>query len=136
MDLFLVAAQRSNGTVPEAAATWHGLAAVLLGNGAASNPAAPAVGATTGFALAIAWALGYVSLARTQPQLVLRPWISGAAFGLVVYVFMEIIFLTAGLYRRPTAPAFGLTLVAYVIWYGTPVALIASRLLPPPTSSG
>ncbi len=137
MDLFLFAALIAGGTAPGAVAalTWGGLAALLIGSGAAANPTAPALGAGLHFAVAIGWALGYVSLARTQAQLLLRPWISGAAFGLVVYVFMQIVFITAGQYRRPSAAAFGIALVAYVVAYGVPVGLIAARMLRP-TSTG
>jgi uncharacterized membrane protein SirB2 len=138
MDLFLFAVQIAAGTPPAVAVvlTWSGLAAVLVGSGIATNPAAPALGAALHFALAIGWALGYVSLARTRPQLVSRPWISGAAFGLVVYVFMEIVFITAGQYRRPTPAAFATALVAYIVAYGIPVGLTAARMLRPSTSSG
>ena len=52
--------------------------------------------------LAIGWALGYVYLARTQPQLLARPFVSGAVFGVIVYIFTQIALLTAGLYHRPT----------------------------------
>lgn len=87
----------------------------------------PALGITMHFAVAIAWALGYVYAARSQPQLALRPWISGAGYGTVVYVCMQIVLLTAGIYRRPPAQLLFAQLLAHIVFYGIPVAFIVSR---------
>ncbi|HEY0383765.1 MAG TPA: hypothetical protein VGC72_16350 [Candidatus Elarobacter sp.] len=142
IELFLFAMQLAWGTPPEKlAADFVFIAAVLLGPGAYANPAAVPLGIVLHFCVAVGWALGYVYLVRSQPQLLSRPWISGAAYGLVVYVFMEIILITAGQYHRVAPGLFATQLVAHVFFYGVPVALIASRLLRtmvahPSTSSG
>ena len=106
------------------------IAAVVLGQSAYTNPVAVPLGIVLHFCVAIGWALGYVYLVRSQPQLVSRPWISGAAYGLVVYVFMEIILITAGVYHRAAAGLLFTELAAHIVFYGIPVALIASRMLP------
>jgi hypothetical protein len=130
IDLFLFAAQLAMGTpADKLAGNFVFIASTVLGPSAASNPSAVPLGIVMHFAVAIGWALGYVYLVRTQPQLLARPWVSGAGFGLVVYVFMEIVVLTAGLYHRPPAPVFLSQLVAHLFFYGVPVALIVSRLL-------
>ena len=54
------------------------------------------LGVVMHFAVAIAWAFGYVYLVRTQPQLLSRPIVSGLGFGIVVYVFMQIVVLPRG----------------------------------------
>ncbi len=142
IDLFLFAMQLAAGTPPEKlAANFVFIAAVLLGPGAYANPVAVPLGIVLHFCVAIGWALGYVYLVRSQPQLLARPWISGAAFGLVVYVFMEIVLITAGLYHRVAPGLFFTQLVAHVVFYGIPVAVVASRMLRtvvahPATSSG
>jgi hypothetical protein len=142
IDVFLFAMQLASGTPPDKlAANFVFIAAVLLGPGASANPAAVPLGIVLHFCVAIGWALGYVYLVRSQPQLLSRPWISGAAYGLVVYVFMEIILITAGQYHRVAPGVFATQLVAHVVFYGIPVALIASRMLRPivahpSTSSG
>ncbi len=66
---------------------------------------------------------------RAQPQLLSRPWISGAGFGLVVYVFMQIVLITAGQYHRPAPAVLGESLVGHLGFYGIPVALVTSRML-------
>ncbi len=130
IDVFLFSMQLVGGTPPDKlAANFVFIAAVLLGPGAFASPIAVPLGVVLHFCVAIGWALGYVYLVRSQPQLLVRPWISGAAYGLVVYVFMEIILITAGLYHRVAPGLFFTQLVAHVVFYGIPVAVIASRLL-------
>lgn len=142
IDVFLFAMQLAAGTPPEKlAANFVFIAAVLLGPAAYTSSVAVPLGIVLHFCVAIGWALGYVYLVRSQPQLLTRPWLSGAAFGLMVYVFMEIILITAGLYHRVAPGLFFTQLVAHVVFYGIPVAVIASRMLRavvahPSTSSG
>ena len=142
IDVFLFATQLAGGTpASKLADNFVFVAAVLLGPGAYANSAAVPLGIVMHFCVAIGWALGYVYLVRSQPQLVTRPWISGAAYGLVVYVFMEIILITAGQYHRVAPGVLFTQLVAHVAFYGIPVAVVASRLLRgvvahPSTSSG
>ena len=81
------------------------------------------------FVVAIGWALGYVYLLRTQPQLLTRPVLSGLGFGLVVYVFMGVVQIMAGQYHRPSPTAFETSLVAHVVFYGLPVGMIVARAL-------
>ena len=132
LDVFLFAMQLATGTPPDKlAGNFVFIAAVLLGPSAATNPAAVPLGIVLHFCVAIGWALGFVYLVRSQPQLVTRPWISGAAFGLVVYVFMEIILITAGLYHRVAPGLLTTQLVAHIVFYGIPVAVISSRMLRP-----
>ena len=142
IDVFLFATQLATGTPPDKLAdNFVFIAAVVLGPGAYTNPIAVPLGIVLHFCVAIGWALGYVYLVRSQPQLVARPWISGAAYGLVVYVFMEIILITAGQYHRVAPGLLFTQMIAHVAFYGIPVAVIASRMLRsvvahPSTSSG
>ena len=132
-DLFLFGTQIAAGQPPAdvAAQTYRWIASVLLGPDALGYPAAPAIGFGLHFAVSISWAFGYVYLARTKPQLLARPWISGAAFGLIVYIFMQLILLVAGMYRRPGLFELDSALIAHLLFYGIPVALIVSRRLSP-----
>ena len=88
------------------------------------------------FAVSAGWGVGYVSSSRTSPQLLTRPWISGSAFGLIVYIVMQVMLLTAGLYHRPDFDVLLVQLAAYIVWFGIPVAVIAARVARPSTSSG
>jgi len=115
-----------DGAAPAPAAFFTFAAAALLGPVAYANTAAATIGVGLIFVLAIAWALGYVYLARSQPQLLARPFVSGAVFGVIVYVFTQIALLTAGLYHRPAPDLLGKELVGVLVFYGIPVALIVS----------
>lgn len=115
-----------DGAAPPASELFTFAAAALLGPGAYDNAAAPLIGAALIVVLAIAWALGYVYLVRMQPQLLARPWISGLAFGVIVFIFTQIALLTAGLYHRPTPALLGMELVGHLVFYGVPVALIVA----------
>jgi hypothetical protein len=81
------------------------------------------------FVVAIGWALGYVYLLRSQPQLLTRPLLSGLGFGLVVYVFMGVVQIMAGRYHRPSPTQFEVSLIAHVLFYGLPVGLVVARAL-------
>jgi hypothetical protein len=109
-------------------ATW--IAGALLGASAWANPASPAIGVVLHVIVAIGWALGYVYLIRSQPQLLEHPWLSGAAFGLVVYVFMQIALVADADWHRPSGPlVLAAGLVSHIVFYGMPVGLLVSRSL-------
>lgn len=130
IDLFLIGTAVGGGaTAGQALQIYPWIASVLFGPSVLTNPAAPLIGVVVHFCVAIGWALGYVYLIRSQPQLLTRPIISGASFGLVVYVFMQIILITAGQYHRPSPPALAAGLIAHVVFYGIPVGLVVSRVL-------
>ena len=140
-DVFLFAAQFASGRPAGLSALYVFIASVLIGPSANANPAAVPLGIVLQFCAAAGWALGYVYVARTQRQLLTEPWLSGVSFGVVVYVFMQIVVLTAGQYHRPRSPGdLATQLVGYVVFYGIPVALVAARLLlhsgPLPRGSG
>ena len=130
-EAFVFATQLAAG-MPTAtlADTFAFAATMLLGPGAYASPAAVPLGIVLYFAVAVGWALGFVYLARTQRHLVRHPWISGAAFGLVVFISAQVGMLIAPREHRPDAPG-GLVaqFVAYAVFYGIPVAVVASRLL-------
>jgi hypothetical protein len=125
----LAAALAGGGTTGQALQTFPWIASVLFGPSILANPAAPLIGVVMHFCVAIGWALGYVYLIHSQPQIVTKPLISGFAYGLVVYCFMAIVLITAGQYHRPSPPALATGLIAHTVFYGIPVALVVSRLL-------
>lgn len=127
-DLFLIAAQAAFGTTPGGGIAGF-IASAVLGSPGMTSPAAVAIGVLLQLCVAVGWALGYVYLVRREPQLIARPWLSGAAFGLVVYTFVKIVGLGSGLYHPPNPFEVGVSLIAYIGFYGIPVALILSRLL-------
>jgi hypothetical protein len=132
VDTFLIEAQIVAG-VPAARAVVENfmyVASVPLGQQAYGMPAAPLIGLLLQSGISIAWAFGYVYLIRTRPQLLSQPWLSGAGFGLVVYVFMQIVLLAGGAYHRPASPGdLAKGLVADIVFFGIAVALVATRML-------
>lgn len=115
-----------DGTAPTPAAFFTFVAAGLLGPSAFGNPASPWIGVLLIFVLAVGWALGYAHLARTQRQLVTRPLVSGAGFGLVVYTVTQIALLAVGLFHGATSLPLAEVLTGFLVFYGIPVALIVS----------
>ncbi|HTW84442.1 MAG TPA: hypothetical protein VMD91_10270 [Candidatus Sulfotelmatobacter sp.] len=127
---FLVAISLGGGRFGSMLDLMQWVAGTVLGSGAATNPAAPWIALGLHFAVSILWALGYVYLVRSQPQLLSHPWISGAGFGLVVYVFMQIALIVDADWHRPSGPAaLGAGLLSHIVFYGIPVGLLVSRFL-------
>jgi uncharacterized membrane protein YagU involved in acid resistance len=136
IDAFLLVTTIAGGASPtQALGIYSWIASVAFGHAILSSPAAPALGVLLHFAVSIFWALGYVYLVRSQPQLLTRPWLSGAGFGLVVYCFMEIMLITAGEYHRPKPPELAVGLVAHIVFFGMTVALVVSRMLRRPSAA-
>lgn len=104
-------------------------ASVLIGAVAFTNPSYAFLGLVLHFLVSIGWAIGYAYMAERQPQLVTRPWISGAAFGLVIYFAMLIVLVAANAYHAPKPAEVGNGLIAHILFFGIPVALIVSRAL-------
>jgi hypothetical protein len=112
-----------------ATATYAFLASAVGGSALGDGPSAVPAGVLVLFAGTIPWAFGYVSAARHQPQLLTRPLISGACFGLIVWFVMQIVLLGAGRFTPPTTYTFDRDMVGFILFFGIPLALTASRLL-------
>lgn len=96
-----------------------------LGDGTAGVPA----GVVVLFGGTILWAFGYLYAARRQPQLLTRPLLSGAGFGVIVWFVMQIVLVGAGHYTAPTIYTFDRDMVAFIVFFGIPLAFTASRVL-------
>jgi uncharacterized membrane protein YagU involved in acid resistance len=104
-------------------------AASAIGKATAfSSPAFAWVGAIVHFVISIAWACGFVYLARVRRELTQRPVISGLAFGLVVWMVTQAWLLAAGLFTSLSAYAVFIQLIAYCVFFGIPVAYTVSRV--------
>jgi hypothetical protein len=80
------------------------------------------------FAGSIAWAFGYLYAAQRQPQLLTRPLISGIGFGLIVWFVNQLVLVTLDRWA-PTFYGLDRDLIAFVIFFGVPLAFTAARLL-------
>ncbi len=126
MEICLIGARLLAGAPPSAIADdFASMTTTMMGP--AYGGAAVPLGVALHFGVAIGWALGYVYLIRTRPQLLERPLISGLAFGFVVWTFLQIVLLAAG--HASDAHALGVQLIAHMVFYGVPVAYVASAML-------
>jgi hypothetical protein len=90
-----------------------------------------ALGLTAHFLIAIAFAAAFVFAAGPAPVLLRRPLLSGPAFGVVVYGFMNAVVVPLSLApprSDPPPDMIGLGLLAHVL-FGLALAFTASRLL-------
>ncbi len=110
-------------------ATYTFLASAVGGSAVGDGPSAVPLGVLVLFAGTILWAFGYVYGAQRQPQLVTRPLISGAGFGVIVWFVMQAVLVGAGHFTAPTIYSFDRDMVAFLLFFGIPLAFVASRLL-------
>jgi hypothetical protein len=109
-------------------ATYAYVATVFAGPQAQGAPWAIPVGVVAVFGAAIAWAFGYISAARRQRQLLRRPLLSGIGFGIIVW-FVNLLVLVAANRFAPTLFGLDRDLIAYIGFFGLPLAFVVSRLL-------
>lgn len=83
------------------------------------------------FTIAIGAAAVFYAACLAIPALLRKPWISGPAYGLVVYSVMHYIVVPLSLVRHRTAPMSGWELVdqlfSHMFFVGLPIALMARR---------
>jgi|SRR5581483_5743990 len=103
-----------------------GIALFLAGMRAPAGAASFELGALY-MAIAIAWGIGYASVAATRPQLSVRPVLSGLVFGGLVYVVTQIALYGVAAEQTHTAQQVGFGLAATCLLFGLPVAFIARR---------
>ena len=132
LDAFFLFFPYPNAPHPSPGAFYTLAATVLAGPSADGAPWSIPLGVAGHLAVGVAWAYGYVELARSQPQLVRRPWISGLAFGFVVSMIMIGVLAFAGKYAPSTTQAFDRDVIGYTVFFGLPLALVVARLTPTP----
>ncbi len=124
--LFSAFAQRRAGNA--ISGTYRFLADAIAGPQVASASWAVPVGIAVLFACTILWAFGYLYAAQRQPQLLARPIISGLGFGVIVWFVMQALLVPIGRFQRPNIYTFDRDIVAFTLFFGIPLALVAARL--------
>lgn len=112
-----------------ASTTYTFLADAVGGTALAASTAAVPIGVAVLFAGTILWAFGYVYGAAKQSQLLTRPLISGAFFGFVVWLFMQAVLVGVGRFTPPNIYTFDRDMVAFLLFFGIPLAFTVSRLM-------
>jgi uncharacterized membrane protein YagU involved in acid resistance len=115
-------------------AILQSIASGWLGKAAYASTATPAVvGVLSHFFITCVAAGCYVAASRRFPLLVQRPLLSGAAFGLGIFVVMNYIVvpLSAAVSTSPRGVFLVLGLLAHVFLVGMPIALFTRSLAYP-----
>ncbi|MDQ2681418.1 MAG: hypothetical protein M3Y21_10450, partial [Candidatus Eremiobacteraeota bacterium] len=105
------------------------VASSAIGKAAYTTANAVWLGAFMHFCVSIGWGIGYAYLANSNSNIANRPLLSGAVFGVVVYIVMQIVLILAKTYAEPTLIVFVTQLIAHCVFFGLPVALIVSRMI-------
>ncbi|GAC1444832.1 MAG: hypothetical protein PVSMB8_08560 [Vulcanimicrobiaceae bacterium] len=130
IDLYLLITLVAVARVATVAGFYQYVASGALGKTAYANPNAVLLGVVLHVAVGIAWAIGYAYVAARTPQVRERPAISGAVFGILVMIAMQLIEVYANIYVLPNSALFFNGIVAHVVFYGWPVAYLVRRNLP------
>ena len=109
--------------------TYTFLAAAVGGAALSDGAAAVPAGVLVLFAGTILWSFGYIYAASKHSQLLPRPLISGAGCGLIVWFVMQAVLGGAGHFTAPTIYTFDRDMVAFLVFFGVPVAFVVSRML-------
>lgn len=108
---------------------WQWIASAAFGDVAFTNANYAWLGLLIHFIVSIGWAGGYAYLAQQQKFMNRRWYISGPVFGLVVYIFMDILLLGARKFVPPPTPLALLNvLIAHCVFFGLPLAFVVARL--------
>ena len=127
IDAFLIALRTGIEHQP-VLSLWTYIASAALGTNAFSMPAAPLLGFLMHFAISAGWGAGYAYLLPQTPQLLRHPLISGSVYGLIVYIMMQLLLLANGMAQPINQLTLAIGLIAHIVFFGIPVALIAPRL--------
>jgi len=117
----------SAGALPED--HYRYVASALLGSAAYALPGAAYLGVLIHVALAVSWACGFAWIALHSSDVATKPIVSGAFFGVVVYVVTRLMTFAAGIAQPDTPRAAFVELVAHTVFFGVPVALIVTARL-------
>ncbi|HEY1976915.1 MAG TPA: hypothetical protein VGG89_10240 [Candidatus Baltobacteraceae bacterium] len=110
---------------------WQFIASTVFGNVAFTSASYAAAGLAIHFLVSIGWAGGYAYFVQTQPATNRRWILAGAAYGLVVYVLMQLILLGGGHFTPPATPnALVIPVIGHIVFFGIPVAYVVRALTP------
>lgn len=108
---------------------WQWIASAAIGDVAFTNPAYAYFGLLIHLIISIAWAGGYAYLAQEREFMNRRWAISGLVYGLIVYIFMDILLLGARKFVPPVSALSLLNvLIAHCVFFGLPIAFVVARM--------
>jgi uncharacterized membrane protein YagU involved in acid resistance len=129
--LFAVSFAGYNGAPPTR--VFQTIASGLLGSAAFDGGGGVSVlGVVCHLSMALIWAALFAAAAWRYPALIRRPIISGAVFGIVVFLCMRLIVLPVSAFPRPVTfepLSTTLDLLSHMFLFGTPIALFVSKAI-------
>ncbi len=131
--LFALTNAAVNGMVPQR--LLQVVASGLLGEDAyAGGWPTALLGLVAHFVLSFLWAALFVTVATRVPRLVAKPALSGALFGVLVFLVMRLVVLPLSAFPHPVSfkpLSAGLDLLSHMFFFGLPIALAAARAIRP-----
>jgi uncharacterized membrane protein YagU involved in acid resistance len=110
-------------------ASWQWIASAAMGKVALTSITYAWVGLAVHFIVSIGWAGGYAYFSQTQPFVDRRWAISGLAYGIIVYFFMQLLLIGARSWVAPPTPLDALNvLMGHMVFFGVPVAFVVARM--------
>jgi hypothetical protein len=103
------------------------VASGAIGKAAYAGTGGALLGAAIHLVVSLAWGIGYAFVAQSTPQVRAQPLVSGAVFGVVVMLAMQLVAVAANIYRLPDTLSLANALVAHVVFFGIPVAYVVTR---------
>jgi hypothetical protein len=78
--------------------------------------------------VAIGWGIGFALVAQSRRQLIARPITSGIGFGVIIFFFMQLVFVGVNAFVQPGPNNAVIALCGSSFFFGVPVATIVARL--------
>ena len=126
---FAISFAAYNGTPP--VRLLQIVASGLFGNSAfAGGIPMAAAGLAAHFVMSFLWAGVFLALALLRPSLTLHPYVSGIAFGIIVFLAMRLVVLPLSAFPYPVTfkpVATVLDLLSHALLFGVPIALAIRR---------
>lgn len=120
----------AHGLAPASASTLtlSYAARVVVGPGTPLETGSISLVAFVTLLVAIGWGTGFAFVAQSQRQLIARPITSGIGFGVIIFFFMQLIFVAVNAFVQPGPNNAVLALIGCSFFFGVPVATIVARL--------
>ena len=103
-------------------------ARIIVGPGTPVDTGSASLVAFVAFVVAIGWGIGFAFVARSQPQLIARPITSGIGFGVIIFFFMQLVFVAVNAFVQPGPNNAVIALFGCSVFFGVPVAWTVATL--------
>lgn len=120
----------AHGLAPAAASalTLAYGARIIVGPGTPVETGSATLVAFVALLVAIGWGIGFAFVARSQPQLIARPITSGIGFGVIIFFFMQLVFVAVNAFVQPGPNNAVIALFGCSVFFGVPVAWTVATL--------